>query len=183
MATPSATDVEALLALWRQPDRLRFTAAAHPSLNPARVAAIRLGSRDLGWLGELHPRLQAEFEFKGPVVLFAIDPGIIGPARAPRFAAYSRFPSVRRDLAVIVDEAVVADDLTKAIAEVLGERLQQQEIFDVYRGKGVDKGRKSVGIGLILQDASRTLTDEESDDMIQKVVRRLEQQLGARIRN
>ena len=80
------------------------------------------------------------------------------------------------------DEAVVADDLTKAIAEVLGERLQHQEIFDVYRGKGVDKGRKSVGIGLILQDASRTLTDEEADDMIQTVVRRLEHEHGAKIR-
>ena len=175
-------DVDALLSLWREREALRYVTSTHASLNPGRSAAILLGDRAVGWLGELHPRLQAEFEFKGPVVLFAIDPGIIGPARAPRFAAYSRFPSVRRDLAVIVDEAVVADDLTKAIAEVLGERLQQQEIFDVYRGKGVDKGRKSVGIGLILQDASRTLTDEESDDMIQKVVRRLEHEHGAKIR-
>jgi phenylalanyl-tRNA synthetase beta chain len=176
-------DVDALLALWRLGDDLRYTASAHVSLNPARSAAILLGDRAVGWLGELHPRLQAEYEFKEPVVLFALDLAAIGSARAPRFADFSRFPSVRRDLAVIVDEALAADDLTKLIAEVLGERLQHQEIFDVYRGKGVDSGRKSVGIGLILQDASRTLTDKEADDMIQKVVHRLEQEHGARIRN
>ncbi len=176
-------DVEALLGLWREPDALRYVASIHSSLNPGRSAVILVGDRTVGWLGELHPRLQSEFEFKEPVVLFAIDLGAIGAARAPRFAAYSRYPSVRRDLAVIVDEAVAADDLTKVIADVLGERLQHREIFDVYRGKGVDSGRKSIGIGLILQDASRTLTDKEADDMIQKVVRRLEHQLGARIRN
>jgi len=176
-------DVDALLALWRERETLRYVASTHAGLNPGRSAAILLGDRAVGWLGELHPRLQAEYEFKGPVVLFAVDLGAIGSARAPRFIAYSRFPSVRRDLAVIVDEGLAADDLTKVIAEVLGERLQHQEIFDVYRGKGVDSGRKSVGIGLILQDASRTLTDKEADDMIQKVVRRLEQELGARIRN
>ena len=175
-------DVDALLALWRQGDAFRYAASTHASLNPARSAVIRLGARDVGWIGELHPRLLAQYEFKGEVVLFAVDLAAIGAARAPRFVAYSRFPSVRRDLAVIVDEGLAADDLTKVIAEVLGERLQHQEIFDVYRGKGVDSGRKSVGIGLILQDASRTLTDKEADDMIQRVVRRLEQEHGARIR-
>ena len=83
----------------------------------------------------------------------------------------------------MVDESVHAADLTKLVAQVLGESLKRHEIFDVYRGKGVDTGRKSIGIGLILQGASRTLTDEETDAMIQQVVRRLEHELGATIRN
>jgi phenylalanyl-tRNA synthetase beta chain len=175
--------VDALLSLWRQGDAVRYSTAAHASLNPARSATIGLKDRVVGWIGELHPRLQTEYDFREPVVLFAIDLSAIGAARSPWFKAYSRFPSVRRDLAVIVDDALAAADLTKVVSEVLGDRLLYQEIFDIYRGKGVDSGRKSVGIGLILQDASRTLTDKEADDMIQLVVRRLEHEHGARIRS
>jgi phenylalanyl-tRNA synthetase beta chain len=176
-------DVEALLSLWRRPDLLRFESASHATLNPSRSAAIALGERAIGWIGELHPRLQLEYELKHPVLLFAIDLSSVGLAGTPRFSPYSRFPSVRRDLALIVDEKLAAADLTKLVAEVLGDALRHQEIFDLYRGQGVDNGRKSVGMGLILQDASRTLTDKEADDMIQQVVRRLEHELGARIRN
>jgi phenylalanyl-tRNA synthetase beta chain len=176
-------DLEALLTLSRREHEIRCAAGQHPSLNPARTAAIQLEGRDLGWAGELHPRLLAAYEFKVPVMLFALDLSALGAARVPRYVAFSRLPSVRRDLAVVVDEGLPAGDLTKVIAEALGDRLQHQEIFDVYRGKGVDSGRKSVGIGLILQDASRTLTDEEADDMIQEVVRRLEHEHGAKIRS
>jgi phenylalanyl-tRNA synthetase beta chain len=176
-------DVDALLALWRQSDAVRYAAATHPSLNPARSATILLQDRVVGWIGELHPRLQTEYDLKEPVVLFAIDLSSAGDARMPWFKAFSRLPSVRRDLAVIVDESLAAADLTKVIAAVLGDTLLHQEIFDIYRGKGVDSGRKSVGIGLILQDASRTLTDKEADDMIQLVVRRLEHEHGAKIRS
>jgi phenylalanyl-tRNA synthetase beta chain len=175
-------DVDAMLALWRQGDGIRYASATHPSLNPVRSATVLLGERAVGWIGELHPRLVAEYEFKVPVILFAVDLASVGAARAPRFTAWSRFPSIRRDLALIVDESLAAADLTKVIAEELGGVLQHQDIFDVYRGKGVDSGRKSVGIGLILQDASRTLTDKEADDMIQRVVHRLEREHGARIR-
>jgi phenylalanyl-tRNA synthetase beta chain len=176
-------DVDALLALWRQDAAAEYASAAHPSLNPARSAVIRLGNRQVGWLGELHPRLLAEYDLSVPVVVFALDLPSVGSARSPRFVEYSRLPSVRRDLALIVDEKLAADELTKVIAEVLGDSLRHQEIFDVYRGKGVDSGRKSVGIGLILQGASRTLTDKEADDMIEKVVRRLEHEHGAKIRS
>jgi phenylalanyl-tRNA synthetase beta chain len=175
-------DVDAMLALWRQGDGIRYASATHPSLNPVRSATVLLGERAVGWIGELHPRLVAEYEFKVPVILFAVDLASVGAARAPRFTAWSRFPSIRRDLALIVDESLAAADLTKVIAEELGGVLQHQDIFDVYRGKGVDSGRKSVGISLILQDASRTLTDKEADDMIQRVVHRLEREHGARIR-
>jgi phenylalanyl-tRNA synthetase beta chain len=127
--------------------------------------------------------LQTEFDFKHPIVLFEIELTSISETSLPKFSGYSKFPSSRRDLAVVVDESISVADLTKHASAVLGDSLQRFEIFDLYRGKGVDVGRKSVGIGLILQDASRTLNDEETDVMIQLVVRRLEQEFGATIRN
>jgi phenylalanyl-tRNA synthetase beta chain len=126
--------------------------------------------------------LQAEHDFKHPVVLFEIELNALGESSLPKFETYSRYPSSRRDLAVVVDESVRVSDLTKHVTETLGDALQRYEIFDVYRGKGVDKGRKSIGIGLILHNAYRTLTDTETDDMIRQVVRRLEHELGATIR-
>jgi phenylalanyl-tRNA synthetase beta chain len=127
--------------------------------------------------------LQQGFDLKQTVVLFELDLGALGAGDLPWFHDYSRLPFVRRDLAVVVDEDLPVAELTKHVAEVLGKALKTCEVFDLYRGRGVDTGRKSVGIGLILQDASRTLTDKETDDMIQQVVRRLEHELGATIRS
>jgi phenylalanyl-tRNA synthetase beta chain len=176
-------DLESLLSSWRDASVFRFLAEVHPALNPSRSAAIYQGDRSVGWIGELHPRLQSEYDLRQPVVLFAVDLSAMQESTVPKFAEYSKYPSVRRDLAVVVDESVNAADLTKLISDVLGESLKRHEIFDLYRGQGVDTGRKSIGIGLILQGASRTLTDEETDGMIQQVVRHLEHELGARIRN
>jgi phenylalanyl-tRNA synthetase beta chain len=187
-ATPEADffdlkgDVEALLAHWRGNDIFDLKVESHPALNPSRAAAIYYHDQRIGWLGELHPALQSEQELKQSIVLFEIELSSINETLLPKFTSYSRFPSSRRDLAVVVDDSVTVADLTKHVVDTLGDSLQRYEIFDLYRGKGVDVGRKSIGIGLILQDASRTLNDDETDAMIQQVVRRLEQELGARIR-
>jgi phenylalanyl-tRNA synthetase beta chain len=104
------------------------------------------------------------------------------PAIVPAFAGYSRFPSIRRDLAIVVAEDVSAEALTKAAHAAAGDILQQVIVFDVYRGEGVDSRRKSIGLGLILQDASRTLTDEDADQKMRSVMQKLERELGATIR-
>jgi len=100
----------------------------------------------------------------------------------PAFRSYSKFPSIRRDLAVVVDEQVSAATVSKLAREAAGEWLQQVVVFDVYRGTGVDSRRKSIGLGLILQDTSRTLTDADADRTMQTVMLRLERELGAKIR-
>lgn len=175
-------DVEAMLSHWRNADAFEFRAESHVALNPTRTAAIYCRDRRVGWIGELHPSLQAEYDLKHAVVLFEIELTLLAESSLPHFETYSKFPSSRRDLAVVVEENVTVADLTKHVREVLGDALQRYEVFDLYRGKGVDKGRKSIGIGLILQNAYRTLNDIETDDMIQQVVRRLEHELGATIR-
>jgi phenylalanyl-tRNA synthetase beta chain len=188
-ATPKADffdvkgDVMALLSFWREREIFTLKTETHTALNPSRAAALYHRAQRIGWIGELHPALQTEFDFKHPIVLFEIELTSISETSLPKFSGYSKFPSSRRDLAVVVDESISVADLTKHASAVLGDSLQRFEIFDLYRGKGVDVGRKSVGIGLILQDASRTLNDEETDVMIQLVVRRLEQEFGATIRN
>jgi phenylalanyl-tRNA synthetase beta chain len=176
-------DIEALLSRWRDSESFDFRAESNTALNPSRSAGIYRRDKRIGWLGELHPGLQDEYDLKTPVVLFELDLSAMNAAALPKFEDYSKFPFVRRDLAIVVDEHIEVADLTKAVAEVLGDALAHYEIFDLYRGKGVDSGRKSVGIGLILQNAYRTLTDAETDDMIHQVVRRLEHELGATIRN
>ena len=176
-------EVEAVLSMWKSDQEFRFEAEVSPGLNPARAAVIRRGQTRVGSIGELHPALQSTYEFREPVLMFEIDLLQLGNAAVPKFEAFSKFPSTRRDLAVIVDESITAAQLTDNVTEALGPALRRCEIFDIYRGPAVDSGRKSVGMGLILQDASRTLNDEETDDMMQRVMRHLERKLEATIRN
>jgi len=115
-------------------------------------------------------------------VAFALQLEALSPATVPALRKYSKFPSIRRDLAIVVDDHVTADALLAVVRKAAGETLRQVVVFDLYRGKGVDSRRKSVGLGLILQDASRTLTDEDADQKTRSVMLSLEREFGATIR-
>src|SRR5690606_15114932 len=141
---------EALLRLAGRAREFVFEPATHPALAPGRTARITRSGGEVGWVGVLHPDLQ--IDKKRPAVVFAIDTDVAFEAALPSYREYSRFPFIRRDLAVVVDEHVSAAALTKLVRESAGTLLQQVIVFDVYRGKGVDSGRKSVALGLILQD-------------------------------
>ena len=175
-------DVEAVLRLTGALPEFRFEAATHPALTPGRTARILRGDRTVGWLGALHPELARRIDKKRTAVVFALELDATSPAVMPAFERYSRFPSIRRDLAIVVAEEVSAEALTKAARAAAGEILQHVLVFDVYRGEGVDSRRKSIGLGLILQDASRTLTDEDADQKMRSVMRELELKFGATIR-
>jgi phenylalanyl-tRNA synthetase beta chain len=175
-------DVEAVLHRTGAPGEFRFEAGTHPALAPGRTARIMRGERLVGWLGVLHPEIARRIDKKRAAVVFALELDALAPAVVPVFQKYSKFPSIRRDLALVVDMDVSADALTKAARVALGDLLQQAIVFDVYRGKGVDSRRKSIGLGLILQDASRTLTDEDADQKMRSVMQQLEREFGATIR-
>jgi phenylalanyl-tRNA synthetase beta chain len=175
-------DVEALLRLTGAAAEFRFEAGAHPALTPGRTARVFRGDAPIGWLGVLHPKFEARLEKKRTAVAFALQLDGLAPALVPVFRRYSKFPSIRRDLAVVVDDGVTAAALTKVARTAAGEILREVLVFDVYRGKGVDSRRKSVGLGLILQDASRTLTDEDADQKMRSVMLSLEREFGATIR-
>jgi phenylalanyl-tRNA synthetase beta chain len=175
-------DVEALLAATGRRHELKFEAAAHPALRPGRTARIVRGATAIGWLGELHPDLQDTLDRKRVGVVFELDVDEAFAAVVPAFHAYSKFPSIRRDLAVVVDERTSAAVVVDAVRAAAGELLRHVVVFDVYRGTGVDSRRKSIGLGLILQDTSRTLTDADADQTMHSVTLRLERELGATIR-
>ena len=175
-------DVEALLALTGAADTFTFEAAEHPALHPGQSACIRRNGEPVGWLGALHPQHAKALELHGNPVLFEIELSALLEARLPHFQAISRYPSIRRDLAVLVDESVAAGDLLSQARDAAGAQAVDGRIFDVYRGKGVPDGQKSVAMGLILQDYSRTLTDRDVDGVIDSVVKRLEQRFGASLR-
>lgn len=175
-------DVEALLALTGEPERYRFEPAAHPALHPGQGARILRDGAGAGWAGALHPALARELDLDGAVYVFELDLERASEARLPAFREVSRYPAIRRDLAVVLPESVSAAALHDCVAASVGESLRELVLFDVYRGRGVADGCKSLAIGLILQDSSRTLTDTDVDAVVGRVVARLRQELQAELR-
>jgi len=176
-------DVEALLALSGLGGQLKAEKGTHPALHPGQAARLSLNGIELGWMGALHPGVAQALDLSQGAFLFELllEPLLRG--KIPAFEPISRFPAVRRDLAVVVAEAVSAAALLAGAREAAGSLLQDVRIFDIYRGTGIDSGRKSVALGLILQDSSRTLTDEDADAAMARVADRLRRDLGATIRD
>lgn len=175
-------DVEAVLSLSGPIARFSFVADTHVALHPGRTARILRDGVAVGWLGELHPRLVREFGFVGSPVLFEIDIDNALRVVYPPYTEVSRFPQVRRDLAVVVEDAVSSDAILERVRTAASSLLRHVVMFDVYRGTGIESGRKSVALGLILQDKERTLTDEETDRVIAAVRASLSEALGAQFR-
>jgi phenylalanyl-tRNA synthetase beta chain len=173
-------DVEALLD--RCGAEAVFEADSHPALHPGQSASIRFQGRTIGWLGCIHPALATRFEIPKQTVLFELDTDVLHQGRLPSFQNLSRFPSIRRDLSIVVSAETPAGDLCEAITAQAGAILQGLTVFDLYQGEGIESGRKSIAFGLILQDSSRTLTDVDVEAVVTGVTARLEKQFGATLR-
>ncbi len=176
-------DVEALLAASGHQDQLRFTPVTQPLLHSGQAAQI-LGQNNRSWglIGTLHPEIQAKLGLDRPVVLFELPLAVLGEARIPVFKEISKYPAIRRDLSLIVEERVPAQAILKGIALVTGNLLVNLELFDEYRGEGIDSGRKSLTLGLTLQHSSRTLKEEEIEAVMTQVVSTLRSDWGAQLR-
>jgi phenylalanyl-tRNA synthetase beta chain len=176
-------DVEALLALTGTPEEFRFVAEAHPALHPGQSARIYRGERAVGWLGAVHPEHSRRLDLTYPVFVFELET-VAGLASAiPEFREISRYPAIRRDIAVIVDEALPVQALQDAVHESAGALLKQLTVLSVYRGRQLQNGKKSIALGLQLQDTSRTLTDNEADALVAQVVEQLRRKLDANLRD
>jgi phenylalanyl-tRNA synthetase beta chain len=175
-------DVAAILALTGRAEDYRFVAATHPALHPGQCAVIRRRDLDMGWIGRVHPQLAQQHDLEPATYVFQLEFAALKEGSLSQFSSISRYPSIRRDLAVVVDEAIAVDDLCAEVRTAAGELLQELVIFDVYQGKGIETGRKSIAFGLILQDSSRTLTDEDTEALVARVTRRLEDSIGATLR-
>jgi len=175
-------DVEALLALGGCPDQFSFAAERHVALHPGQSAAIQRNGETVGYMGALHPELIKSLGLNGPVFLFEISQAAVLDGQLPRFGSLSKFPESRRDLALLVDENIGFESIRAVAKEQGGEFLKAVTLFDVYQGKGVEPGQKSLALGLTLQHPSRTLNDEEVNEVIDFVVSALKKQYGATLR-
>ncbi len=140
-------DVKADLEALAAPHRLEFVAATHPALHPGRCAEVRLGGKSIGHLGELHPRLQQQCDLPQTAVLFEVSCEALLFGNPPAFAGISRMPSVRRDLAIVVDEGIPAGILLAGLRGRAPAIVREIEIFDLYRGSGVEPGKKALHYG------------------------------------
>jgi len=175
-------DVEALFALTGALDELRFESAHLACLHPGRCARIHRGNDPVGWIGELHPQRVRDWGFSSAPLLFEIDVALAFSVNSLKFRKISKFPSVRRDLSIVVDEAVPLALIRENVNVSASGLLSELRVFDVYRGAGIEKGLKSLALGLIFQDKARTLTDEETDRVVAGVVAELTASCNARLR-
>jgi len=176
-------DIEGLLGLTAHFDEYTFVADNHPALHPGQTAAIKTSAGlPIGWIGKLHPELEKSLGFNGSVYLFEVLEEVFAEAVKPAFAELSKFPSVKRDLAIVADDSVSAQQLKDCIAAASGEYLANLQLFDVYCGEGVESGRKSLALSLTFQDHSRTLKDEDVDALVSNVLDKLDQELRATLR-
>lgn len=150
--------------------------------HPGRSADVYRDGQRIGWIGQLHPRLQRALDLDVEAMAFELDLAPLIARAIPRASELSRFPAVRRDLAFVVPEAVSWAALETTLKAAAGPLLREVQLFDRYTGQGVETGQKSLAIGLILQDNSRTLTDREVDESIAGVVDAIAREHGARIR-
>ena len=175
-------DVEALLASAGAADSFSFVPGEHAALHPGQTARIERDGRLVGFMGAMHPELGKALGFDQPVYMFELVLAEIAQGRMPAFKELSRFPEVRRDLALLADRDVPAAALLAAIRESAGEWLTDLKLFDVYHGKGIDPHRKSLAVGLTWQHPSRTLNDDEVSTTTQNILTSLEQRFNATLR-
>ncbi|WP_324831204.1 phenylalanine--tRNA ligase subunit beta [Pseudomonas saxonica] len=175
-------DVESVLGFAGALDAFTFVPGKHPALHPGQTARIERDGREVGFVGAIHPELSKTLGLNRPVFVFELVLAEVALGKMPKFQELSRFPEVRRDLALLVDREVAASSVLDVIRENAGEWLTDLRLFDVYQGKGIDPLRKSLAVGLTWQHPSRTLNDDEVNTTTQNILTSLEKRLNATLR-
>ncbi|SSB97855.1 phenylalanyl-tRNA synthetase beta subunit [Pseudomonas sp. 43mfcvi1.1] len=175
-------DVEAVLGFAGALDAFTFVPGKHPALHPGQTARIERDGREVGYVGAIHPELSKNLGLDRPVFVFELVLAEVAQGKMPKFQELSRFPEVRRDLALLADRDVASSAVLDVIRENAGEWLTDLRLFDVYQGKGIDPHRKSLAVGLTWQHPSRTLNDDEVNTATQNILTSLETRLNATLR-
>jgi phenylalanyl-tRNA synthetase beta chain len=174
-------DLETILRFAGNSD-FSFTRSQNPVLHPGQGADLTCCGKSIGFLGALHPAILKKLDINQPVFVFEIETSPILSAKLPKFREMSRFPSIRRDISISVDKNLPVRELVDSIYSLKNEILQEVFVFDVYTGKEVRNNRKSVALGLILQDFSRTLVDEDVENLVAKILKQLKEHYNADLR-
>jgi phenylalanyl-tRNA synthetase beta chain len=181
-------DVKADLEQLFAPQTLRFSKAVHPALHPGRSANIELDGKVIGFIGELHPRWLQKYDLPQAPVLFEVDAVALQQRSVPKYSEISKFPGATRDLALVVKQAVPAQDLLDAFAAAQathahGKLVQAIVLFDEYRGKGLEADEKSLAFRFSLQDTQNTLQDDVVDAVMSALAESAVQKHGAKLRS
>ena len=171
-------DLEALAA----PLSMTTREMPRPWLHPGRSAEILIDRKAAGWLGELHPRLVRHFELPSAPIVFELDAAALATLPLPVGHVVSRFPVVRRDIAIIVNENIAVQDILDVLGEMKPASVETLRVFDVYRGPELPAGRKSVAILVLMRDTQRTLTDEDCETVVALLLSRLQDRFSATLR-
>lgn len=176
-------DLESVIALSGRAAEFEFRPGQHPAMHPGQTAEILSSGKLAGYVGALHPALAADLDLDPAPFLLEISLDKLLDAKVPNYQELSKFPEVRRDLAIVVDKSVHAGEVIGNVRQWAGEHLRELRLFDEYVGKGIDPKRKSLGIGLTFQHLSRNLTDSEINEVIDGVVIQLKDNYDAQLRN
>ena len=174
-------DIEALLALTSQ-SKITWQPGEHSALHPGQSAQCIRNGKSIGWVGILHPMHVVALDLPFSPVLAELDISALIQGQPIEFENISKFPSIRRDLAFVIDEKIEAATLLAAMKHAAGPLCSHADLFDIYQGDGIEPGKKSIAIALYFQDFERTLTDSEINAIIQTVVAHLRAQFGANLR-
>ncbi|MFL9610304.1 phenylalanine--tRNA ligase subunit beta [Methylobacillus sp. Pita2] len=163
--------------------RVQYVAAQHPALHPGQTAQILLDGLPIGWIGKLHPKWQQHYQLPRSAILFELDVEPLLQSSVASYVQVGKFPPVRRDIAVVVDEAVPIQSLLDTMRSSKNALISDIALFDVYQGKGIAEGKKSLAFLVLMQDTQKTLTDAEADAVIAGLLDLLAQRHGAALRN
>ena len=161
----------------------RFESANHSALHPGQCAQIFIGDTLLGYMGAIHPQFEKSLGLNGRSFAFELEISAFGVKKLPQAQEISKFPANRRDIAIVVDDDKVVGDILNCIEKSSANQLVGLNLFDVYRGKGIAEGKKSLAISLILQDKTKTLEESDIQATVDGILATLSQKFEASLRD
>lgn len=175
-------DVEALLAIAGQRGGISFAAESHPALHPGQSARLYLNGQAIGWFGAIHPQFAQQLDINKRTYLFEIEQAALLSADTVSYRAVSKYPSIRRDLALLAKETLQAEAVCQCIREAAGALLKDVFVFDVYQGAGVAEGYKSIAVAILLQHPEKTLNEDDISEISARLIEKLDIHLGVSLR-
>ena len=175
-------DVESLLLTSGMLGKVDFISGEHSALHPGQTAKVTMDEHVIGWIGAVHPKFEKILGLNGRTFVFEFILEAISQSDLPDAKSISKYPANRRDIAIIVDESIPVGDIHRYVENIGVNQLVDLNLFDVYRGKGIEPGKKSLALSLTLQDTDKTLEEAEIQSAVDKVVTGLESQFRAALR-
>lgn len=175
-------DVEAIIYSVVEAARIEFRQSELEILHPGQAVDILVDDKNIGCFGQLHPKIASELDLNNSVYLFDFEVKNLIRREAPKFQPISKFPSIKRDISILIDEVIPLAEIISSVKNDATEALSRLELFDVYQGEGIEKEKKSIALGLTFQVTSSTLKDEEVETIIENVIDGLYNKFGAKLR-